>query len=530
MVVDERSTGAGASGLDVAELRHLARSLNVLLGDLHRLAGQDQTDGGLAGRIGDHLGADPRSLAVVTQELPPYQLVDVQVALDAWPTVAAGRETTVIGVSGDQRRFHPLSELLRGSALGVGVGPVDYVDLADSPDSTRSCVRFGVFLVSDGDQRAAVLMRGADPHGPMQQAMLEVVAADPAFGRDLMAELRWLAVERSVLRGQVIGLGVGDGQQYGALRFVHRPVMTRDQLVLPAETFAQVERHVMGIAAHSERLLAAGQHLKRGVLLYGPPGTGKTHTVRFLLSQLPEVTAFILSGQALGMIGLACTMARLLQPSVVILEDVDLIAPDRSFGPVGGHPLLFEVLNQIDGLGDDVDVTFVLTTNRVDILERALSERPGRVDAAVEIAPPDAEGRVRLFHLYGGGLGIDQLSADDIAGAVDATDGRTATYLREVVRRAALIVAESQPTGALQVDGAALLAAASELLDDRAALTRALLGGPEEPDAQPPVGGPPPFPGGRPMGAMIRPPGVQFIGGFRGAAPQPDTPPFAPDQ
>ena len=48
---------------------------------------------------------------------------------------------------------------------------------------------------------------------------------------------------------------------------------------------------------------------------------------------------------------------------------------------MGTNPLLFEVLKQIDGLGDDVDVTFVLTTNRVDILERALAERPGRVDA-----------------------------------------------------------------------------------------------------------------------------------------------------
>ena len=201
--------------------------------------------------------------------------------------------------------------------------------------------------------------------------------------------------------------------------------------MLPEETFAQVERHVMGIAAHSERLLAAGQHLKRGVLLYGPPGTGKTHTVRFLLSQLPGVTAFILSGQALGLIGLACTMARLLQPSIVILEDVDLIAPDRSFGPAGGHPLLFKVLNQIDGLSNDVDVTFVLTTNRVDILERALSERPGRVDAAVEIAPPDAPGRVRLFHLYGGGVGIDQLSADDIGGrSPPPTDGPRPTCAR----------------------------------------------------------------------------------------------------
>lgn len=128
------------------------------------------------------------------------------------------------------------------------------------------------------------------------------------------------------------------------------------------------------------------------MLLYGPPGTGKTHTVRYLLSELTSLTTFVLSGRSLSLIGQACALARVFQPSMVVMEDIDLIAGDRSFGPVGANPLLFEVLNQIDGLGDDVDVTFLLTTNRVDILERALAERPGRVDAAVEIAPPDRGG------------------------------------------------------------------------------------------------------------------------------------------
>jgi len=169
--------------------------------------------------------------------------------------------------------------------------------------------------------------------------------------------------------------------------------------------------------------------------------------VRFLLSQLTGTTAFVLSGQALGFIGQACALARALQPALVILEDVDLIAGDRSLGPIGHNPLLFEVLNQIDGLGDDVDVTFLLTTNRVDIVERALAERPGRVDAAVEIAPPDKDGRLRLLRLYGAGLGVRELTDEVLQEAVGLTEGRTATYLREVVRRAAMLAADRQPEG-----------------------------------------------------------------------------------
>ncbi len=471
------------------ELRQLARSMVGVFSVMQKLAADDADDI-FVQTLQDHLGTDPRVLSVVTHQLPPYQLIDVQIAIESWKESRSARELQLLGVSGDQRRFHPLSEIMANAVgYGVRIGPVEYVNVADSPDSTRSCVRFGLFLLTDGDQKAALLLRGADPHGPMQSAMLELVGPNSEFTESLLEELKQLATQKSVLRGHVLALGPGEGNQYGALRFLPRPSLDRSELILPDATLEQIERHVVEIRTYGDRLKAAGQHLKRGILLYGPPGTGKTHTIRFLLSQLRDVTAFVLSGQSLGQIGMACSLARLLQPSLVILEDVDLIAADRSFATLGSNPLLFEVLNQIDGLGDDVDVAFLLTTNRVDILERALAERPGRVDAAVEISVPDDEGRSRLFRLYGRELGVAVLTADDLAEAIELTDGRTATYVREVVRRAALNAAERQSEG-LRVDGELLAEAARELLDDRAALTRSLLGTPLEPDAEPPVGSP----------------------------------------
>jgi ATP-dependent 26S proteasome regulatory subunit len=52
----------------------------------------------------------------------------------------------------------------------------------------------------------------------------------------------------------------------------------------------RIERHALSVADHRARLLAAGQHLKRGLLLYGPPGTGKTHTTRYLLGRMTDYT------------------------------------------------------------------------------------------------------------------------------------------------------------------------------------------------------------------------------------------------
>ncbi|HEX4214058.1 MAG TPA: ATP-binding protein [Candidatus Dormibacteraeota bacterium] len=466
--------GSGLRPLPEEELRRLAAGMQQIVRDLHLLV-HDPTGGELVRRLGQHLGSDPRQLPVVTHEFPMAQLVDIDAALAAWTEEADDRRKELLGITGPHRRGTPLSELLTGD-LGVGVGPVDYVDCADSPDTTRSCVRIGLFLLSDRGRPLALLLRGSDRQNPSPSGQLELIAADPDHGRAFLSEVIRISVERSVLRGQVLAFG-GSRNGYGGLRFIRRPVMARSELVLPEATLDQIERHVLGIAELRSRLREAGQHLKRGVLLYGPPGTGKTHTVRYLLAQMPGVTTFILSGEAYRNISYVCGLARSLQPAVVILEDVDLVAADRSFGPPGGNPLLFEVLNHIDGLGDDVDVTFLLTTNRVDILERALAERPGRVDAAVPIEAPDPEGRVRLFRLYGGAVGLGQLGEADLEPAVAATEGCTATYLREVVRRAALIAAEGQPTGPLRVDGPALARAATELLDDRAALTRAILGG-----------------------------------------------------
>jgi ATP-dependent 26S proteasome regulatory subunit len=233
-----------------------------------------------------------------------------------------------------------------------------------------------------------------------------------------------------------------------------------------------VSRQVVGIAEHRERLLAAGQHLKRGLLLHGPPGVGKTHTVRFLIGRLAGTTIVELTGESLRMISGACSIARTLQPAMIIVEDVDLIAEDRGMHP-GHHPLLFQLLNEMDGLAEDADVVFLLTTNRPDLLEPALAARPGRVDQAVELDLPDTSARRRLFELYRADLDVDVSRLDAV---LERTDGVTASFLKELLRRSAVLAAEESRHGRLQVSADQLDAALDELLDTRNAMTRVLLG------------------------------------------------------
>ncbi len=171
--------------------------------------------------------------------------------------------------------------------------------------------------------------------------------------------------DKNVLRGRVVTFSFSEYGGFG-MTFAEIPAVSREQVILPDWQLAAIEEHAFGITDMRAELVAAGQHLKRGLLLYGPPGTGKTHTISHLLGQMSDRTTIILSGASGGAIGQAGTLARKLAPATIVIEDVDLIGMDRGL-PGGEHnPMLFQLLNEMDGLQADDDVLFILTTNRAD--------------------------------------------------------------------------------------------------------------------------------------------------------------------
>lgn len=204
---------------------------------------------------------------------------------------------------------------------------------------------------------------------------------------------------KNVLRGKVLTFAYGEHGGFG-LTFTSIPSILRHEVILPDWQLDAIDEHAIGISDVREELLASGQHLKRGLLLYGPPGTGKTHTVSYLIGQMADRTTIILSGASVGAVGQAGTLARKLAPATIVIEDVDLIGMERGMDGGDHNVMLFQLLNEMDGLQADDDVLFVLTTNRADLLEAALAARPGRIDQALEIGLPSADGRRALFHLY----------------------------------------------------------------------------------------------------------------------------------
>jgi hypothetical protein len=444
--------------------------------------GQEAEDPPFVARLADHLGADPRGLPILTEQFSTIEHPNVQAALDAWIS-GDGRSAELVGMSAEQKRyvglgFSDLVTPVRGGLMGdrgPQPGPVDYVNVAVGRDRVRACVQHGLYLLRDGETPLAALVRGPSEHGGMPQIQIEVMAPEPGTAAAFLGEIREGMRRHNVYRGQVIALGNPHGPfGYGGsmVEFVAVPAIERDTVVLPEGVLERIERHTIGFSAHAERLLAAGRHLKRGLLLYGPPGTGKTLTAMYLVGRMPGRTVLILSGRSYGLVAPTCELARNLQPSTVILEDVDLVAEERGMGPMGENPLLFELLNEMDGLAEDADVVFVLTTNRPDLLEPALAARPGRIDQATEIPLPDAGCRRRLISLYGKGL---DLRLDDTDSIVARTKGVSASFIEELLRRATLFAAEEG--GELTVTDRHVNEALDELLVAGGALTVRLLGG-----------------------------------------------------
>jgi ATP-dependent 26S proteasome regulatory subunit len=180
-------------------------------------------------------------------------------------------------------------------------------------------------------------------------------------------------------------------------------------------------------------------------------------------------------------------LARDLQPAVIVLEDVDLVAEDRSFGPSSTSSVLFDLLDAMDGAAADADLLFLLTTNRADLLEPALAARPGRVDVAIQIDLPDGEGRERLLALYGRSIPL-RLAPEEIREIVERTDGVTASFVKELLRRA-MLEALQDDASAPVVTAAHTGRALDDLLDADQQLTRSLLGVGNDPQTLPPGGG-----------------------------------------
>jgi hypothetical protein len=391
--------------------------------------------------LDSHFSKEAAELPVLIEPLPNSQRVNLQVALEKF-LQGEGRTSVLHGIRSGTRMWEgvTLAQILPRDSVATAPGSAEYSDISIGSDNRVLCLDYGLYLISEGAIRYGILVsKGAPQNNTANQLRIEIVAEERGFASGVLRQIHRLMATHNVFRGKVVELGLNP--QLGAVtaHVLHPTKISRQDLVLPLGILELIERHTVVFSQHRDTLLASGRHLRRGLLLYGPPGTGKTLTLSYLIGAAPDWTVVLVTGNGFGALKEAIALARDLQPAMVILEDVDLIAQDRSTysGEQRGGPL-FELLNEMDGLAPDVDIVFALTTNKLETLESALASRPGRIDLAVEIPVPDAEGRRKLLELYSRGLEVEKF---DLESLLELTHGVSASFIKELLRKSALLAA-----------------------------------------------------------------------------------------
>jgi ATPase family associated with various cellular activities (AAA) len=340
----------------------------------------------------------------------------------------------------------------------------------------------GLWIAREHALPFAIFLSPAQRFGQVSGVHVEVAVpvGQPGaeFSQELFRDLEVRVAAGKTYRGRVISLeSYADYSGRGGAVKVHRlHRVNREDVILPQKTLALLDRNIGKFVAARDDIKALQFSTKKGLLFYGPPGTGKTHTIHYLASQLPDHTTLLVTAEQVGLLGEYFRLARFLQPAMMIVEDVDLIAREREhLHHPGQEVLLNKLLNEMDGLREDADVLFILTTNRPDHLEPALASRPGRIDQAIEFPLPDEEGRVKLVTLYSRGLDVTPPVMDLI---VRRTKGASPAFIKELMRRSAQFQLELGSGTLLQQ--AAVDSAIEEMVFVGGALNLKLLGGASE--------------------------------------------------
>jgi hypothetical protein len=379
----------------------------------------------------EHFGADPSRFPVTERRFAEYERADLQAALEP---ILRHADASLYGViDADYGRAPELARLcLPRTSRHYELGPVEYVEVPLGDGSNVACVADGLLLFRGPHGPIAMLLQGERRLG----VAIEVMASTKEEALAFMRFLRRHVNEESVYRGKILSVEQPCGQV--RIRFRELPKIERDGIILPADVVERIERQTIAFSRHAERLRASRRHIKRGVLLYGPPGTGKTLSAMYLASQMQGRTVFLVTASGLNAFGTVARLARALAPSTIVIEDVDLIGAERGEQEIGANALLFELLDAMDGLAEDADLLFLLTTNRPEHLEPALAARPGRIDQAIEVPLPDLNCRRRLFELYAKGLTVE---ATNVEALLSRCEGVSAAFLKELLRKAAVFAA-----------------------------------------------------------------------------------------
>ncbi len=261
-----------------------------------------------------------------------------------------------------------------------------------------------------------------------------ILRKDEWLVNEMLNDVQMELEKGSIYLGQAISVRFydddGDEMSMPDVNFIDATV-SPENLILSDELTQIVETNLLTPIRRAADCKNNGIQVKRGVLLGGPYGTGKTLAAAVAAHEAVKHDVTYLYVPRANELSHAIKFARQYDnpACVVFCEDIDRVMDGERDVDMD------DLLNVIDGIdGKDSNIIVVLTTNFLDEINQAML-RPGRLDAVIEVSPPDAEAVERLLRYYAAEAITPETDLSEIGTELE---GNIPAIIAEVVKRAKL--------------------------------------------------------------------------------------------